>query len=162
MVHSKEVGRQRTNKEKEEKERLIERYRHFTLVVSNPANFQFQQEAENLIPLSFFFFHSLYSFFHVGMDLINTPSSPSSDPSMISSLPSPIQPTKVKKILPPNVLLHIFHLLPLSALANVALVSRRFKVLAYDDEIWDDKLDIVLQQEADPLTSPQGKSTIAT
>ncbi|SAM09254.1 hypothetical protein [Absidia glauca] len=73
---------------------------------------------------------------------------------MISSLPSPIQLTKVKKILPPNVLLHIFHLLPLSALANVALVSRRFKVLAYDDEIWDDKLDIVLQQETDSITSP--------
>lgn len=78
---------------------------------------------------------------------------------MVSSLPSPIQPTKVKKILPPNVLLHIFHLLPLSALAEVALVSRRFKVLAYDDEIWDEKLDIVLQQESDSLTSPLGKLT---
>ncbi|CAO3589711.1 unnamed protein product [Absidia cylindrospora] len=87
------------------------------------------------------------------MDYID---SPSGSPTT-SSLPPPIQPAKLKKPLPPNVLLHIFQLLPLATLANVALVSRQFKVLAYDDEIWDEKLDIITRHESGTVTSPSVK-----
>ncbi|KAI8338978.1 exocyst complex component Sec10-like protein [Chlamydoabsidia padenii] len=85
---------------------------------------------------------------------MNSTSSPLDSPldsSFNSS--SLLQPTKLKKTLPPKVLLRIFYWLPLSALVNVALVSRRFKVLAYDDEIWDDKLKPLLQHDAGPITS---------
>ncbi|KAI8064539.1 exocyst complex component Sec10-like protein [Gongronella butleri] len=51
----------------------------------------------------------------------------------------PLQPTRVR-VLPPNVLLSIFKQLPLATLATCARVSRRCKVLVYDDEIWDTKL----------------------
>ncbi|KAI8078623.1 uncharacterized protein BX664DRAFT_36058 [Halteromyces radiatus] len=87
------------------------------------------------------------------MDYIDSPvTSP-----IESSLPSPIQPTKIKRPIPPNVLLRIFQLLPLSSLTNVALVSRRFKVLAYDDEIWDEKLDIIERHTAGSFGTFMGK-----
>ncbi|CEG65273.1 hypothetical protein RMATCC62417_02085 [Rhizopus microsporus] len=62
--------------------------------------------------------------------------------------------TTVKnKLVPPDVLLRIFKYLPVPTLANVALVSRRFKVLVYDDEIWDEKLRIMLKNDTGALSN---------
>ncbi|KAL0095304.1 exocyst complex component Sec10-domain-containing protein [Phycomyces blakesleeanus] len=55
--------------------------------------------------------------------------------------------------LPPNVLIRVFENLPISSLANVAMASRRFKVLAYDDEIWDTKLKIMLESDTGALAA---------
>ncbi|ORX48483.1 hypothetical protein DM01DRAFT_1376693 [Hesseltinella vesiculosa] len=63
------------------------------------------------------------------------------------SLQPPLQPTKLRATLPPNVLLCVLKYLSLSTLATCALVSRRFKVLVYDDEIWDSKLQQMLQHD---------------
>ncbi|KAG2207550.1 hypothetical protein INT47_004300 [Mucor saturninus] len=57
------------------------------------------------------------------------------------------------RILPPNVLLRVFQYLPVPSLAQVALVSRRFKVLVYDDEIWDTKLRIMLENDTGALAA---------
>lgn len=65
-----------------------------------------------------------------------------------------LQPTKV---IPPNVLIRIFQFLPVPSLAQVALVSRRFKVLVYDDEIWDNKLRILLENDTGALAAMLGK-----
>ncbi|CAO3606822.1 unnamed protein product [Cunninghamella echinulata] len=77
---------------------------------------------------------------------ISSPTTPTSP-----SLPNPLQPTKISKTLPPKVILRIVHYLPLPSLINVALVSRRFKVLVYDDEIWANKLDIMLKHDTGAL-----------
>ncbi|KAI9015826.1 exocyst complex component Sec10-like protein [Phycomyces nitens] len=61
--------------------------------------------------------------------------------------------SKQSRSLPPNVLIRIFENLPISSLANVAMVSRRFKVLAYDDEIWDAKLKIMLESDTGALAA---------
>ncbi|KAG2234344.1 hypothetical protein INT48_007211 [Thamnidium elegans] len=60
---------------------------------------------------------------------------------------------KSGKAIPPNVLIRIFQYLPVPSLANVALASRRFKVLAYDDEIWDTKLQIMLENDTGALAA---------
>lgn len=62
------------------------------------------------------------------------------------------------RVLPPNVLIKIFQYLPVPSLAQVALVSRRFKVLVYDDEIWDSKLRIMLENDTGALAAMLGKS----
>ncbi|KAI8336839.1 exocyst complex component Sec10-domain-containing protein [Chlamydoabsidia padenii] len=77
----------------------------------------------------------------------SSPGSPTGSPTS-STLTGTTKSTKLNKSLPPTVLLRIFRLLPLSTLANVALVSRRLKVLVYDDEIWDDKLDTIIRHES--------------
>jgi hypothetical protein len=73
----------------------------------------------------------------------------------------PIQPvkvdTKLGRAIPPDVLIRIFRYLPVPSLAKVALVSRRFKVLAYDDEIWDEKLKIMLENDTGALAAMLGK-----
>lgn len=80
------------------------------------------------------------------------------DSDEVNSTPV-LQPTKVpqaSKVLPPNVLIRIFSLLPVPSLAQVALVSRRFKVLVYDDEIWDSKLSIMLENDTGALAAMLG------
>ncbi|CAJ0760412.1 2152_t:CDS:10, partial [Entrophospora sp. SA101] len=47
---------------------------------------------------------------------------------------------KQKSILPPDILIRILKHLPITSLPNFALVSRRFKVLVYDDELWEQHL----------------------
>jgi F-box-like len=67
-----------------------------------------------------------------------------SDESPSCSIPtiSP-QTLSASRFLPPDILIHIFTYLPIAATRNVALCSRRFKVLVYDDEIWDAKLRLL-------------------
>jgi hypothetical protein len=67
-----------------------------------------------------------------------------SDDSPSCSIPtiSP-QTLSVGRFLPPDILIHIFKYLPIAATRNVALCSRKFKVLVYDDEIWDAKLRLL-------------------
>ncbi|KAG1437261.1 hypothetical protein G6F56_013192 [Rhizopus delemar] len=55
------------------------------------------------------------------------------------------------KSIPPDVLLRIFGYLPIPTLATVASVSRRFKVLVNDDEIWDEKLRLMLKNDTGAL-----------
>ncbi|KAI8647321.1 exocyst complex component Sec10-like protein [Parasitella parasitica] len=55
--------------------------------------------------------------------------------------------------IPPSVLIRIFQYLPVPSLGKVALASRRFKVLAYDDEIWDEKLRIMLENDTGALAA---------
>lgn len=76
---------------------------------------------------------------------------------------TPIRPVSVDaarlksgKAIPPNVLIRIFQYLPVPSLANVALASRRFKVLAYDDEIWYTKLKIMLENDTGALAAMLG------
>ncbi|KAG1151452.1 hypothetical protein G6F37_003438 [Rhizopus arrhizus] len=64
-----------------------------------------------------------------------------------------IKEEPTNKSIPPDILLRIFSYLPIPSLANVALVSRRFKVLVYDDEIWDEKLRIMLKNDTGALTA---------
>ncbi|KAI8086885.1 exocyst complex component Sec10-like protein [Gilbertella persicaria] len=82
----------------------------------------------------------------------------------------PIQPVQVSlsdaaksrsgRLIPPDVLLRIFKYLPVASLTKIALVSRRFKVLAYDDEIWDEKLNIMLKNDTGALAAMlDGEST---
>ncbi|KAI8374177.1 exocyst complex component Sec10-like protein [Radiomyces spectabilis] len=69
-------------------------------------------------------------------------------PSSVDNIQAPLQPTSVAKpsrTLPPDIWIRAFQFLPVPSLANAALVSRRFKVLIYDDEIWDDKLRTMLR-----------------
>ncbi|KAI7868194.1 exocyst complex component Sec10-like protein [Spinellus fusiger] len=68
------------------------------------------------------------------------------------STPTPPTPVKVAR-LPPDILISIFKYLPIYTLATVAVVSRRFKVLAYDDEIWDDKLQRMLKSDTGEVAS---------
>ncbi|CAO3629701.1 unnamed protein product [Mucor hiemalis] len=84
------------------------------------------------------------------------------DDSLISDL-QPIKPVQVSlsdaarlksgRSIPPDVLIRIFQYLPVPSLAKVALASRRFKVLVYDDEIWDTKLKIMLDNDTGALAA---------
>ncbi|KAF7726758.1 F-box protein: endocytic membrane traffic, recycling ReCYcling 1 [Apophysomyces ossiformis] len=82
------------------------------------------------------------------------------DSEISSFMQEPLQPVPVvrtdskktkQRALPPDVLIRVFQHLPVSSLVNVALVSRRFKVLVYDDEIWDAKLRIMLRHDTGAL-----------
>ncbi|CDS13111.1 hypothetical protein LRAMOSA05294 [Lichtheimia ramosa] len=79
----------------------------------------------------------------------------------VSGLKAPQSPVSVHKTLPPDVLVKIFHHLPVPSLVNVALASRRFKVLCYDDEIWDTKIQLMLGCDSSGLaaTSPDTSSS---
>lgn len=68
-----------------------------------------------------------------------------------------LQPTKT---LPPKVFIRIFEYLPVPSLAQVALVSRRFKVLVYDDELWHSKLRIMLENDTGALAAMLGNSSL--
>ncbi|KAI8380478.1 exocyst complex component Sec10-like protein [Choanephora cucurbitarum] len=70
-----------------------------------------------------------------------------------TSLPGTMERTRSGKSIPPDVLIRIFQYLPVPSLAKMATVSRRFKVLAYDDEIWDEKLDIMLKNDTGALAA---------
>jgi recyclin-1 len=64
-----------------------------------------------------------------------------SDESAACSIPAIVPQTlSAARFLQPDILINIFKYLPIAATRNVALCSRRFKVLVYDDEIWDEKL----------------------
>ncbi|KAI8981081.1 exocyst complex component Sec10-like protein [Pilobolus umbonatus] len=84
---------------------------------------------------------------------------PLSSPSKIQSPTQPIEaplpdtPKHKNRVIPPDVLIRIFRYVPVHSLANIALVSRRFKVLAYDDEIWDEKLQIMRDNDTGALTN---------
>lgn len=64
--------------------------------------------------------------------------------------------SKSGRSIPPDVLIRIFQYLPVPSLATVATVSRRFKVLVYDDEIWDTKLRIMLNNDHGALAAMLG------
>ncbi|KAI8145080.1 exocyst complex component Sec10-like protein [Fennellomyces sp. T-0311] len=88
------------------------------------------------------------------MSFIDAPDESPPSPSM----QAPLKPAAVKRALPPDILIRIFQLLPIPSLSNVALASRRFKVLAYDDEIWDDKLRRMLDRDTGALAATLGNS----
>lgn len=76
-----------------------------------------------------------------------------------TTIPAPLEPTLAKprpRVLPPDVLIRIFQQLPVPSLATVAQASRRFKVLAYDDEIWEDKLRRMLKHDTGMLAAILG------
>ncbi|CAO3652065.1 unnamed protein product [Mucor fragilis] len=77
---------------------------------------------------------------------------PSTEPIRPVSLTEAAR-SKSGRPIPPSVLIRIFQYLPVPSLANVALASRRFKVLAYDDEIWDEKLRIMLENDTGALAA---------
>ncbi|CAG8538072.1 14837_t:CDS:1, partial [Acaulospora colombiana] len=65
-------------------------------------------------------------------DLISDFSSPNPPPQKSSS--------SFKLTLPPGLLLGILKYLPITSLSNFARACRRFKVLVYDDELWEHHL----------------------
>lgn len=90
-----------------------------------------------------------------------------SDTRLASTTIQPVQVSladaarsKSGRSIPPDVLIRIFQYLPVPTLATVATVSRRFKVLVYDDEIWDSKLRIMLDNDHGALAAMLGKSLI--
>jgi recyclin-1 len=82
---------------------------------------------------------------------------PSSEPIQPIQLDGPAAKLKSGRTIPPDVLIRIFQYLPVPSLPNVALASRRFKVLAYDDEIWYEKLKIMLENDTGALAAMLGK-----
>lgn len=66
------------------------------------------------------------------------------------------QPAKQITSLPPDLVARVFALLPVKDLATVACVSRRFKVLAYSDAVYEPKLRML---EIASFLSPTGEST---
>ncbi|KAG2223931.1 hypothetical protein INT45_009383 [Circinella minor] len=92
------------------------------------------------------------------MSFIDAPDESPQSPNMPAPL-KPVAAAKQQRSLPPDILIRIFQYLPVPSLANVALASRRFKVLAYDDEIWDDKLRRMLDQDTGALAATlEGKT----
>lgn len=85
---------------------------------------------------------------------------PSTEPIRPISLTEAAR-SKSGRPIPPSVLIRIFQYLPVPSLANVALASRRFKVLAYDDEIWDEKLRIMLENDTGALAAMLGKNDLS-
>lgn len=94
-----------------------------------------------------------------------------SSTNTISPPQTPIKPVQVSSLsdaarlksgrsIPPDVLIRIFQYLPIASLAKVAVASRRFKVLAYDDEIWDEKLRIMLENDTGALAAMLGKTLL--
>ena len=92
------------------------------------------------------------------MSFIDAPDESPPSPNMPAPL-TPIAAAKQQRSLPPDILIRIFQYLPVPSLTNVALASRRFKVLAYDDEIWDDKLRRMLDQDTGALAATLGNNT---
>jgi hypothetical protein len=91
-------------------------------------------------------------------DLVDTNSIPNSQPiKPVQASLSDAARLKSGRSIPPDVLIRIFQYLPVPSLATVALASRRFKVLAYDDEIWDGKLRIMLENDTGALAAMLGK-----
>ena len=90
------------------------------------------------------------------MSFIDAPDESPPSPTM----QAPLTPVAVRRPMPPDILIRIFQLLPVPSLANVALASRRFKVLAYDDEIWDDKLRRMLACDTGALAETLGNKGI--
>ncbi|CAG8580143.1 17497_t:CDS:10, partial [Acaulospora morrowiae] len=52
----------------------------------------------------------------------------------------PKQSSSLKLVLPPDILLRILRYLPITSLSSFACACRRFKVLVYDDELWEQHL----------------------
>ncbi|KAI9493070.1 exocyst complex component Sec10-like protein [Zychaea mexicana] len=92
------------------------------------------------------------------MSFIDAPDESPQSPTMPAPL-TPVAAAKNPRALPPDILIRIFQYLPVPSLATVALASRRFKVLAYDDEIWDEKLRQMLDNDTGALAATlEGKS----
>ncbi|KAI9276957.1 exocyst complex component Sec10-like protein [Phascolomyces articulosus] len=92
------------------------------------------------------------------MSFIDAPDESPQSPTMPAPL-KPVAAPKQHRSLPPDILIRIFQYLPVPSLTNVALASRRFKVLAYDDEIWDDKLRRMLDRDTGALAATlEGKT----
>ncbi|KAI9288652.1 exocyst complex component Sec10-domain-containing protein [Umbelopsis sp. AD052] len=87
-------------------------------------------------------FRTLYSIFAQYMLMADVTLLSDESPSCSIPTINP-QTLSASRFLPPDTLIHIFKYLPISATRNVALCSRRFKVLVYDDEIWDAKLRLL-------------------
>lgn len=87
-------------------------------------------------------FRTLYSIFAQYMLMADVTLLSDESPSCSIPTINP-QTLSASRFLPPDTLIHIFNYLPISATRNVALCSRRFKVLVYDDEIWDAKLRLL-------------------
>ncbi|KAJ8664074.1 hypothetical protein O0I10_000352 [Lichtheimia ornata] len=68
--------------------------------------------------------------------------------------PAPLEPvsSQQQKHLPQHILRRIFKLLPVPSLPHVALASRDFKSLVYDDAIWNPLLHDVLKNDSSNLS----------
>ncbi|KAL1914516.1 uncharacterized protein VTP21DRAFT_8230 [Calcarisporiella thermophila] len=71
----------------------------------------------------------------------------------------PIKPLRQQLPLPPDLILKILQHVPVPSLTNVAVACRRFKVLVYDDEIWEAKLRAMgvwkdFNENENPLDAP--------
>lgn len=72
--------------------------------------------------------------------------------------PAPLEPvsSQQQKHLPQHILRRIFKLLPVPSLPHVALASRDFKSLVYDDAIWNPLLHDVLKNDSSNLSDMLG------
>ncbi|RUO95732.1 hypothetical protein BC936DRAFT_143347, partial [Jimgerdemannia flammicorona] len=77
-------------------------------------------------------------------------------------LTKPLEPTRSVRPLPPDIIIRVISNLPVPAITNVALASRRFKVLAYDDEIWESKLRLMNFWHEPPSTSTTSTNPLPT
>lgn len=80
-----------------------------------------------------------------------------------TTIRAPLEPVPGKprsRVLPPDILIRIFQQLPVTSLLTVAQCSRRFKVLVYDDEIWEDKLRRMLKHDTGMLAAVLGTLVI--
>ncbi|RIB28049.1 exocyst complex component Sec10-domain-containing protein [Gigaspora rosea] len=69
--------------------------------------------------------------------------------------PPPPQPQPITpKTLPPDLLLRIITYLPIPSLSNFARACRRFKILVYDDELWEQHLTTLGKSIQKNNTSP--------
>ncbi|CAM0135915.1 F-box protein: endocytic membrane traffic, recycling ReCYcling 1 [Umbelopsis sp. WA50703] len=85
-----------------------------------------------------------------------------SDESAACSIPAIVPQTlSAARFLQPDILINIFKYLPIAATRNVALCSRRFKVLVYDDEIWDEKLRCLGIETPITVTTQADNSKVA-
>ncbi|CAG8529642.1 9743_t:CDS:10 [Funneliformis caledonium] len=64
-------------------------------------------------------------------------------PGITSSKKLPTIQTSQPQTLPPDLLIRILGYLPITSLPNFARACRRFKVLVYDDELWEQHLKVL-------------------
>lgn len=77
-----------------------------------------------------------------------------------NELPAPLEPIPLQRQLPHHILRRIFKLLPVPSLAHVALASRDFKSLAYEDAIWSPMLHDILKNDSSNLSDMLGNLLI--
>lgn len=77
-----------------------------------------------------------------------------------NELAAPLEPIPLQRQLPHHILRRIFKLLPVPSLAHVALASRDFKSLAYEDAIWSPMLHDILKNDSSNLSDMLGNLLI--